>query len=138
MVVGAGSGSVMSVDIRMFSRVGTTSTGVHLLLRRRSQSQDGISGGSVGHEQESVRRRRALFVERVAGPKTLRFVLVRCKPGQAFFQMHVGFRHTGLFRGETNEAGGVAVAFRFERSAITALPVADQRRHAPSAVGPLL
>src|SRR4029077_10053289 len=52
--------------------------------------------------------------------------------------MHIGFGHTGLFGSETHEAGGVAIAFRFEGRAIAALPRADQSRHAPPAIGLLL
>src|SRR5437899_7275116 len=57
---------------------------------------------------------------------------------QALCRMYVGLRNAGLFCGETHEAGGIAVAFCFEGSAVAALPEADKSRHAPTAIGLLM
>src|SRR3954470_19557145 len=60
------------------------------------------------------------------------------EPGEALFQMHIRFGHSGLFDGETHEASGVAVTFCFERSIVAALPGADEGGHAPSTIGLLV
>ena len=73
-------GSVMAAGVRSFIRLDDMMMRTDVFFHRRRQSQDRVSGSGIAHEKISVRGTSALFVQGIARPEALLFILMLLEP----------------------------------------------------------
>src|SRR5215472_8026320 len=97
-----------------------------------------VGGSGVAHEAADIRFEVALFIGRICQPASVGRLLIMAEPFlRAGYSVFRGGR-VGFAQNIGDEASRVAVALRFERSVVLALPVADKGAEAEAAVFRLL
>src|SRR5271169_4242827 len=86
-----------------------------LSTRRICQSQHGVSGGRVAHEESGIGQHRPVVVERNRWPPAIRLNLVAAQPRERTLQRRLSRWRFDLLQRERNQARCVTIARGIER-----------------------